>query len=208
MTSASSGDFDGLSSSSGFNTAADKKLSSAADSVASFHTSSTTDEHTISSARAPHTFCKTFHLPSACNWSSNPHWIGLASHTYETKNHAEALACVSDSLTQLGYQGASMKMKHDYLAHLLSDVLKKNGVPHLTKEDFTRSDKFTEVQKLFNFHRMVQFVILRRDNQDFSHLTCWSKLLINCSSSIYTLVTFWNLKTNMAAIYYSLRLSY
>lgn len=99
-----------------------------------------------SASSSDHTFRKAFHIPSA--WATNPRWSDLQSHTYAKKNHTEAVDFVSESLKLLGYEGASLKMKRDYLAHLLSDILQKNGIPHLTAQDFT--DKLVPIQEIFS----------------------------------------------------------
>src|SRR6185312_15955415 len=93
---------------------------------------------------------KEFHYPSA--WDKNPHFTELLNHQYDPSivtSHEATINFVSTKMKLMGYGlESSMFMKHDYLAYMLEDVLRKNGHVFLTEADMKDPKKPQEQDPL------------------------------------------------------------
>lgn len=79
-----------------------------------------------------------FHIPSA--WQNHESFQELTQHHYPTDGLTSVIDFVRSALKELGYRfeekDDEMRMEHDYICHMLADLLRSKGVPFLTEQDF------------------------------------------------------------------------
>ena len=79
---------------------------------------------------------KAFHVPSA--WMQLPPMQYLVNHTYARQDAFTAFVSIAQQLKCLGYDEDHSRMVHDYLRHMIHDLLDKNGEVFLTSDDIRK----------------------------------------------------------------------